>query len=388
MKRINIILIISMLAVITGCEGKSKLSTEDFITVDARKKYPSKELILQEFMDVEYIALETTDEFLNQGNVLAIGNKIIAVRNNFNDGNIFIYDRNGKALRKINRRGGSGEEYTDIFRLILDEDNDEIFLNDQNKRKIIVYDLNGEFKRSLSYKEGIRYEEIYIFDKENLICNKQSSPRNEGQISEPSHFIVSKADGSIIKKIEIPYKQAKTLTTIVQSSNDGVRYSMRGYSSIIPHDGNWILAEPSSDTVFSYSLDHNMTPFIVRTPSIQSMDPEVFLLPYILTDHYYFLQSITKERSGFTTNDLMYDRQAQAIFEYTVYNDDFSDRRTMNSRNWKTINNDEIAFCSKLEAYALLEDCENGLLKGKLKEVVAKLDDDPNPVIMVVKYKK
>jgi len=99
---------------------------------------------------------------------------------------------------------------------------------------------------------------------------------------------------------------------------------MRGYSSIIPHSGKWILAEPSSDTVFSYSLDHTMIPFIVRTPSIESMDPEVFLLPYMLTERYYFVQSMTKERNGFSTKDLMYDRQTQAIFEYTVYNDDIS----------------------------------------------------------------
>jgi len=202
MKRTNIILTISLLAVMAGCDGRIKQSTEDFITVDARKKYPPKELILQEFMDVEYIALETTDEFLNQGNVLAIGKKIIAVRNNFNDGNIFIYDRNGKALRKINRRGGSGEEYTDIFRLILDEDNDEMFLNDQNKRQIIVYDLNGKFKRNLSYKEGIRYEEIFIFDKDNLICNKQSSPRNDGQSCEPSHFMYLKKMVAYSKKLK------------------------------------------------------------------------------------------------------------------------------------------------------------------------------------------
>ena len=31
------------------------------------KSYPEKELIIQDFMDVEYIALETTDEFLTQG---------------------------------------------------------------------------------------------------------------------------------------------------------------------------------------------------------------------------------------------------------------------------------------------------------------------------------
>ena len=59
-----------------GC-GRNKQGNESdgFITVDATANYPEKELILQDFTDVEYIALETTDEFLTQGAVRAIGNK-------------------------------------------------------------------------------------------------------------------------------------------------------------------------------------------------------------------------------------------------------------------------------------------------------------------------
>ncbi|MDR1200737.1 MAG: 6-bladed beta-propeller, partial [Tannerellaceae bacterium] len=65
MKRINTILAIILLVVLAGCGG-NKQSNGDLIIVDVSKSYPEKELILQDFMDVEYIALETTDEFLTQ----------------------------------------------------------------------------------------------------------------------------------------------------------------------------------------------------------------------------------------------------------------------------------------------------------------------------------
>ena len=65
-----------------GC-NQSKPKSEGFITVDVTATYPKKELILQDFMDVEYIPLETTDEFLCQGNMWAVGNNII-VAINFN----------------------------------------------------------------------------------------------------------------------------------------------------------------------------------------------------------------------------------------------------------------------------------------------------------------
>jgi hypothetical protein len=103
---------IIILFVLTGC-GKGNQSTDDFITVDVNKSYSSKkELILQDFTDVEYIALETNDDFVNQGLVEAIGKEVILVKNYKDDGDIFVYDRTGKAIRKINRKGQGGEEYT------------------------------------------------------------------------------------------------------------------------------------------------------------------------------------------------------------------------------------------------------------------------------------
>ena len=100
---------VTILFVVTGCGG-SHSSTDEFITVDVNESYSTKkELVLQDFMDVEYIPLETNDEFINQGYVQAVGEKYIIVANYNNDGNIFVYDRSGKAIRKINRKEKEGK---------------------------------------------------------------------------------------------------------------------------------------------------------------------------------------------------------------------------------------------------------------------------------------
>ena len=117
-----------LLFALAGC-GKDKQSTNELITVDVTVSYPKKELILQDFMDVEYIPLETKDDFICQGLVLAIGKDIILARNRIRDGDIFIYDRKtGKGLKKINREGQGGEEYTFIQRIVLDEKHTSFFL--------------------------------------------------------------------------------------------------------------------------------------------------------------------------------------------------------------------------------------------------------------------
>lgn len=43
----------------TGCKQADK--TDTLLTVDVKADYPEKEVTLQEFMDVEYIPLETND---------------------------------------------------------------------------------------------------------------------------------------------------------------------------------------------------------------------------------------------------------------------------------------------------------------------------------------
>jgi hypothetical protein len=105
-----------ILIAISGCTGK-KQPTDGLITVDVTANYPEKELILQDFMDVEYVLLETADTFLTQGLVEDIGKTIILVRNQINDGNIYVFDRSGNGIRKINRKGQGSEEYTSIAKL-------------------------------------------------------------------------------------------------------------------------------------------------------------------------------------------------------------------------------------------------------------------------------
>ena len=393
MKRINVILV-AILIIMTGCGGQkqSDNQNDEYITVDVNTNYPKKELILQDFMDVEYIPLETNDEFLCQGQVLDVGKKFMLLRNNNRDGNIFVYNRNGKAITIINRMGQSGYDYVSFSEAILDEDNNEMFVNDNSKTNILVYDLNGNYKRSFMHADSARYQNLYNYDRDNLICYDGRIIISESNVSKrksQSFYIISKHDGSIVKKIEFDFEEEKTTMIIVREGNMTMGVSF-GVNQITPHKDDWILMTPSSDTIFRLLPDYSKEPFIIRTPSIQSMNPEVFLNPCILTDKYYFMESTKKEfgfekMTGFPKVHLMYDRKEKAIFEYTILNNDFTIKWT--EMPSKTLNN-EIAFWKTFETFSLIEANEKGELQGKLKEIAADLDEDDNPVIMLVKYKK
>ena len=390
-KKITILAIILLIAAGFGsCKQSSSNQSDGIITVDVTKtSYPKKELILQDYMDVEYVVLETNNDFLNQGFVQAIGREFILVRNRTDDGNIFVYDRNGKALRIINRKGQGGEEYTFVLGIALDEGNNEMFINDHAARKIKVYDLFGNFKRSFNHKEGsgsLFYTDIFNYDRDNLICYDAYNEKI-------AFVIVSKQDGSITKEIEIPFKEKKAARATRRDEASGMTYSVSPgpYRTIIPYKNNWLLAELSSDTIYTLLPDYSLHPFMVRTPSVQSMSPEVFLLLRVFSERYYFMETIKNEFS-FETNDgfprtfMVYDRQEKAIFNYTVYNGDYTSKKEeyMNAR---PISHD-IESWQPIEPFRLIEANKKGELKGKLKEITEKLAEDDNPVIMLLKHKK
>ena len=404
MKKAIFILVIT---IIVNAESKGQIpaDNDDLIKVDVTKNYPKKELILQDFMDVEYIPLETNDDFVNQGWVQDVGEKFIVVININRDGDIFVYDRKGKALRKINRKGYGGEEYTDIIRITLDEDNGEMFVSDPFKGIILVYDLNGKFKRSFKQRTSSDmkfFSDISNYDKDHLICFDRLS-------KDTPFVLLSKQNGSITKEIKIPFKKKILLEhTLKEKGTKNTTTNPRGGSSVTgtvssqsvtpgPYrtmanfNNNWILIENSSDTIYSFSTNYSLRPFILRTPPIQSMNPGVFLMLSFFSDRYYFMHTVTNvydwnKREGFPETNLMYDNQGKNFFEYTVYNGNYSTQKEIHMNRFG--GHQENQYWQSFEAYQLVEDYKKGILKGKLKEVVSKLDEDDNRVIMLVKNKK
>ncbi len=378
-----------LLLVMTSC-GSDNASTDGFITVDVTKSSysPKKELVLQDFMDVEYIPLETNDEFINHGYVRAVGEKYIIVTNYRNDGDIFVYNRKGKAIRKINRKGQGGEEYTYITNITLDEDNNEIFVNDHFVKKIYVYDLDGNFKRSFKQKSdgGSRsYDDIFNYDKENLICYDELN-------NEIPFLLVSKQDGNITKEIKVPFKEKKLFFQILRQK-EGTRAAGPGlYSRIIPYNNNWILIEPSSDTIYTLMPDCSLRPFIVKTPPVHTMNPEFYLILRLISDRYYFMESVKnvydfRKREGFPRTYFMYDTQEKDFFSYIIYNGDYSYKKELYMIMFIPINAKGELWAT-IDAFELCRDYEKGKLKGKLKDIAAKLGEDDNRVIMLVKPKK
>ena len=383
MKPKNILLSSIFLLAMFSCNG-GKPSTSDLITVDVTANYPEKELVLQDIFDVEYVPLETTDEFVTKAMVKAVSDHYVLTGNWGSDGNLYLFDRaTGKGIRVINRKGQSGEEYALAANCLIDEAKDELYVFDIMTRKVLVYDLFGSFKRSFKYAGEWYYKEAFIYDDNLLLCSASdynSVPHRY------QHLLISREDGSIVREISLPYEGEPI--ELVARQGDFVMSGPFHLTASLP-DG-WSLVNPPSDTIYHLGHDGQLTPQIVRTPPIHKMDPAVFLAPTAVTDRYCFFEMMKKKVDfktfkGFPSETLVYDKEEKTAFRYSLSSKDFLDNRAI-SYSIQSASYPLVSY-QPLQAPDLVEAYQAGKLQGRLKEIAAGLDEEDNAVVMLIKYK-
>jgi hypothetical protein len=380
------LLTISSFLLITACNTKKSNDESGIITVDVTKQYPVKEMHLQDIADVEYIPLGSNDEFLFGDDI-----KVASLDNNRMvlytfKGKIMIYDSKGNPLTYINRKGqNTKEEYSYIDKLIVDNDKEELFV--YVMERFLVYDLNGNFKRNFQLPEHVKnsgIEHISNYDKDNLIIHMR--------FDKPPVWILSKQNGEIRQKIEIPFEKRIDQTIVTDYDGGMIGVSLK-FFYIKQFESEFYITEASSDTIYRLSSDTHLSPYITRTPAIQSMNTPIFLLFGADVHRYLFMSKVVFEFDfnsfkGFPETALVYDKEDKQIYQSILYNDDYPSKKQAGiDRSVNFINRAKATAVVVFQAPDLLEANEKNELKGELKEVASKLTEDDNPVLMVVRFK-
>ena len=382
MKKTGIIACSILLASLMGCGNKEQAAP--WTNIDLSGSIPKEERILQDLFEIEYVALETTDSFLTRGFIEAVSPHLL-ITYDYGEGCLSLFDRaTGKGIRQIKRQGQGPEEYVSPSHIIIDEKREELFVSDYASRKILVYDLMGNFKRSFKTVDENYYTELLDYDDGHLLAYKKTAgPHDESSC----HLLIAKQDGSPAKEIRFPIDRIET-----PIFTHGELTSTPFFCLTAPYGDCWALTVTSSDTIYRYDADGNASPLIVRSPSIHGMDPQVFLYPTILTDRYYFLRAQKKEfdletMKGFPTQMLLYDTQEKRLVEYTLTNADMEGGPDIDLYSVMP-KGKEVLACLTLQAPDLVEAREAGKLKGELQRVANRLDEESNPVIALLKEKR
>ncbi|MBR4380858.1 MAG: 6-bladed beta-propeller [Bacteroidaceae bacterium] len=368
---------------LTACQNNENPNV--LMTIDLNQFYPEKELILQDFMEVEYVPLESSDEFITSATIKAVGEKYFVMAS---DRKLLLFDRHtGKGIRVINRVGQGAEEFTYAYEVVLDEVNNELIVNDPTIKKILVYDLEGNFKRSFKHSNEHKFVNVKGFDRDYLVCYDENifmdAEKAEIDNSRSYHFLVSKQDGSIVQEIAVPYKKLN-----IPMIQEGGITSIGNVNAIMPLHNDMLIIQNSSDTIYRFTAkDHKTVPFLVKIPS---SDPERLMTIGTVTPRYCFFQTIDKTFNpktgrGFPFRELVYDKLTNGVYLSVVLNADYTSKQQVDMV--RLAQNRTILCAGALQPHKLIEAYEKGELKGKLKEIASSLNEDSNPVLMILTAK-
>ena len=126
------------------------------------------------FKSVQTIILESTDEcIIGNINTIQVFDGYIYLLDSYKTKRLFVFDMEGKFIRKIGEIGSGPGEYSMVTDFTLDTDNNFIYLRDQENR-LLKYQLDGTYEKTITIEEtthfiqfynGRMYSSTFIWDK-------------------------------------------------------------------------------------------------------------------------------------------------------------------------------------------------------------------------------
>lgn len=371
-----------------GCQAiGAQSSTNDLPIIDISKKYPSKEKILQDMADIEYVALETTDDVLLSGRPIlsAVSDKYILVHETLGD--IFLFDRKGKIYSHFNHKGPSSQEYAWIGNAgtILDEKNEEIFVCAQS---IQVYSLKGEYKRTLPLNTMDNELKVFNFDDNALLVYNGviADPARQEKFKKNPYSLLSKKDGSIISTVDIHLPQRYSNRTI-KTENNKPKNILLYYTHSTCYGQDFMIADISSDTLYLLTQNKKLTPILTRTPSVHlSTEPRVVWATFLTTDKFIQIGLITLDfnSKGAKIPILTYEVETGQISKMTIIDKEYG------MEKWNPEVFPAIAKNMSAELYqasSIREKLKKNILKGNFEKFARTIDENDNPIIRIIKFK-
>ena len=377
-----------MLALLaTGC-GDANQKPSALPQIDVRTNYPEKEICLQDVAEVSYIALDSQDGILFRGNVNDFSDKGIVIMDSQNNRLIF-FDKQGKFQHVIQRQGQGPEEYSMMLDALVDWDKEDVFVFDSGSR-IVVYSLDGTFKRKLPLNANLVQHDAYIWSDSQLVaCRYGNWDKDEKLVPYQPIVLLSKEDG---KMDSLSYRKEHSFPTYIGAKEMNIRIH---WPSLDKLNGDVYVNDLSADTI--YRLDARtqaLQPVMTRTPSVTLDDLDGYFMDLKgVSSQYYFLHFLARQASMDSHFVMVDEKSRNAVYdrkEGKVYHPKFT------NKDYPSMEKIHLNFCEEenacaivqLEAFKLIEALEAGELGGELKTIAEGLKEEDNPVLMVVKFKE
>jgi hypothetical protein len=363
------------------------------------------------FSDIDYIPLESNDDHLigQITQMLIYQDKIYIL--DLQQHTVFCFQKDGKFLFEINKKGTGPGEYVELDNISIDHDKNHLLLCNNSINKILVFDLNGNYIQT--YKIDCNANVFtYIADGYSAFFGDfTANPKYEKEQNTPN-LLITRLDEDVQKvqytdlffPSNINFGATVSPATCFSSYQSGTVTLLEAYNDTIYHllsnkverayyidfgdmkkgDGFYsLLYNPVTDSkkIFEYETNHNVCNII----GLSETSKNIFFVYYHNKTKFHF---VFYDKSNKKIIDIVKVYSPETGFAFPVNNDINGGPFAM--PYWT----DENSFYGFVEPYELLT-YKNAILQSNAKnkdELLKKLNnivEDDNPVIvkMVPKIK-
>lgn len=365
---------------------------QGLVTLDVTKDYPEKKIVLQDLADVKYIPLETKKNALLPNSAGCLGyvsDSLIVARTSDNE--IVLFNGDGSVRSSFRHVGQGSKEYQYIIGMAVDPKAQEIFIVDYLlKYRMQVYSFTGQYKRTLPIPYKMILNSLQDFSADCLLACDMDVNQGISNRAKP-YMLLSKKTGEIVKELDIHFTKRMSNRMSKPFGENQTISAALGYDPIVRCEDSYVIGDLSADTIYTYTPQGVLSPMLVRTPPVLSMETPKVLLPDYRAGSYFFFYLVDFEfdfetRTGFPDKYMVYDYAAGKTYVCKLVNRDCEEQEIqlgdggVTNKAWNTA-------CYTIPSSVLIEQSEAGKVHGLLKEIAAGRTDDDNPVLVIVRFK-
>jgi len=385
---------------IHSCE--SNQVSNGIIEIDAYKEYPELDLNLDDIAEISYIHLKlgkdtTLIMHSNFRPFFVTGKKIFIADGNVDNPRVVVYNHSGEPLYTIGQKGrGPGELLSSIC-FAVDTIGKEVFLLSPMQNRLVVYDIEGNYKRSVDFEPRLGVTNIDFINDSTLIgFNPKAVYSTPEWLSKDREV---KKRGRALSFID---KESLALLDFPDFNFERIYNGDNIWStstSIVNTGRGFYFFSICCDTTYFINDSLEITPRFVDISKYPN-EGEKYIFPGIETKRYIFLAtSIIFPRKPVELDEknlklLAYDKVDKKIYtlnrvlkkrklDGTVIQYSPENINLLDFMISKTLNKNYLA---KYLYYSNLQK-NYEILSDTLKKITDKITEDDNPVLMLIKFK-
>lgn len=184
MKKLFLLSVLTI--IIVSCREKSSAILDDDVEYINLPENVVKSSIMDFVENYRYITLDTGTDF--EGAIASIAkirvyrDKIYVIDNVFTN-KMLIFDADGTFFKRVSNRGRGPKEYVELTTFELDYVKEELLIKDDSDKKLLIFDLNGNYKRTVN-NQNIRGSGIAVSPNGNMVYGVEAAFSNLGKLND------------------------------------------------------------------------------------------------------------------------------------------------------------------------------------------------------------